>query len=51
MSESVWIDDGTNVYPVNVSTQSLQIKKNINTKLISYTLDFIFAYDKIQNVR
>lgn len=51
MSESVWIDDGTNVYPVNVNTQSLQMKKSVNEKLIAYTLDFTFAYDKIQNVR
>jgi hypothetical protein len=51
MSESVWIDDGTNVYPVNVSTESLQIKKGVNEKLIAYTLDFNFAFDKIQNIR
>ena len=51
MSESVWIDDGTNVYPVNVNTQSLQMKKGVNEKLIAYTLDFNFAFDKIQNVR
>lgn len=51
MSESVWIDDGTNVYPVNVNTNSLQMKKGVNEKLIAYTLDFTFAYDKIQNVR
>ena len=51
MSESVWIDDGTNVYPVNVNTNSLQMKKSVNEKLIAYTLDFTFAYDKIQNVR
>lgn len=51
MSESVWIDDGTNVYPVNVNTQSLQMKKSVNEKLIAYTLDFTFAYDKIQNLR
>jgi hypothetical protein len=51
MSESVWIDDGTNVYPVNVNTNSLQMKKSVNEKLIAYTLDFAFAYDKIQNVR
>jgi len=51
MSESVWIDDGTNVYPVNVNTQSLQMKKGVNEKLIAYTLDFNFAFDKIQNIR
>ena len=51
MSESVWIDDGTNVYPVNVNTESLQMKKSVNEKLIAYTLDFNFAFDKIQNIR
>lgn len=51
MSESVWIDDGTEVYPVNVNTSSLQMKKGVNEKLIAYSLDFSFAYDKIQNIR
>lgn len=51
MSESVWIDNGTNVYPVNINSSSLQIKKSVNEKLIAYTLDFNYAFDKIQNVR
>ena len=38
MSESVWIDDGTEVYPVNVNTNSLQMKKGVNEKLIAYSL-------------
>ena len=51
MSESVWIDNGTDVYPVNINSSSLQIKKSVNEKLIAYTLDFNYAFDKIQNVR
>jgi hypothetical protein len=38
LSEEVWIDNGTNVLPVRPTTNSLNIKKAVNDKLISYTL-------------
>jgi hypothetical protein len=51
MSESVWIDDGTTVSPVVIKTSSLTEKTTVNDRLIQYTFDFDYAFDKIQNVR
>lgn len=51
MSENVWIDNGTNVYPVNVTSSSVQEKTSVNDKLIQYTIEFAYAFDKIQNIR
>lgn len=51
LSESVWIDNGSNVYPVNVASSSIQEKTSVNDKLIQYTIEFAYAFDKIQNVR
>ncbi len=51
LSESIWIDNGTNVFPVNVGSSSLQEKTSVNDKLIQYTIEFNYAFDKIQNIR
>jgi len=54
LSEQVWLEklDGTDdVFPVNVTTQSLQYKTSVNDKLVQYTLNFEYAFDKINNVR
>lgn len=51
LSESIWIDNGSNVYPVNVASSSIQEKTSVNDKLIQYTIEFTYAFDKIQNVR
>lgn len=51
MSEQVWIDNGTNVFPMIIRSSSLQEKTSVNDKLIQYTLDFEYAFDKIQNIR
>ncbi len=54
LSEQVWLEklDSTgNVFPVNVTTQSLQYKTSVNDKLVQYTLNFEYAYDKINNIR
>lgn len=51
LSEEVWIDDGTDVLPVNINTKSYRFQKNVNDKLIQHTLEFSYAYDKINNVR
>lgn len=51
LSEEVWINDGSTVLPVRPATSSLTYKKNVNDKLISYTLDFEYAFDKINNIR
>lgn len=51
LSEKAWIDNGTDVLPVNVNTKSYTFKKSVNEKLIQHTLEFTYAYDKINNVR
>tara|TARA_R100001509_G_scaffold164496_2_gene142295 strand:- start:1061 stop:1426 length:366 start_codon:yes stop_codon:yes gene_type:complete len=54
LSEQVWLEklDSTgDVFPVNVTTQSLQYKTSVNDKLVQYTLNFEYAYDKINNIR
>jgi len=55
LSEQVWftkqINGTSTVLPINVKTQSLQYKTSVNDKLINYTIDFDYAYDKINNIR
>lgn len=51
LSEEVWIDNGANVLPVRPVTNSLTFKKGVNEKLISYTINFEYAFDKINNIR
>ena len=46
LSEYVWM----NGKPVNIDTSSLDFKTRIVDKLISYSLDFEYAYDEINNV-
>lgn len=51
LSEQVWFTKGSEILPLNVKTLSLQFKTSINDKLINYTLDFEYAFDKINNIR
>lgn len=51
LSEQVWIDNGTDVLAVNVNTRSYRFQKSVNEKLIQHTLEFSYAYDKINNIR
>ena len=50
LAEQVWIYNGTNTLPINLKSNTLQFKKSVNDKLISYTLSFDYAYDKINNI-
>jgi hypothetical protein len=50
LAEQVWIFDGTNTLPINLKSNTLQFKKSVNDKLISYTLSFDYAYNKINNI-
>jgi len=54
LSEQVWLKklDGTgDVFPVNVTTQQLNYKTSVNDKLVQYTINFEYAFDKINNIR
>lgn len=37
-------------YPVNIVTDSIELKTSLNDKLINYTVEFEFAYDENNNV-
>lgn len=51
LSEQVWVDNGTEVLPITLNTSSLQFKKSVNDKLINYTVDFEYAFNKINDIR
>ena len=51
LSEQVWVYDGTNTLPINLKSNTLLFKKGVNDKLISYTISFDYAYDKINNIQ
>ena len=50
LSEQVWIYDGSSTLPINLKSNTLQFKKSVNDKLISYTVSFSYAFDKINNI-
>jgi hypothetical protein len=51
LSQEVWIDNGVDILPVNPRTNSMTFKTSVNDKMINYTLEFDYAFDKINNVR
>lgn len=51
LSEQVWVDNGTDVLPISLNTKSLSFKTGVNDKLIDYTIDFEYAFDKINSIR
>lgn len=51
MSEQVWIRQNSQTLPIIPQTNSLQKKTKLNDKLIEYTMNFEFAFDKINNIR
>ncbi len=54
LSEQVWmtrLTDKEEVMPLRPKTQSLQFKTRTNDKLVNYTVEFDFAFDKINTIR
>lgn len=54
LSEQVWmtrLTDTEEVLPLRPKTQSLQFKTRVNDKLVNYTVEFDFAFDKINTIR
>ena len=54
LSEYVWMrdpDDSSSYLPLRPKTQSLQFKTRVNDKLVNYTVEFDFAFDKINTIR
>lgn len=51
LSEKVWMTKDSVVYTVTPRTNSLEYMTSLNDKMVSYTIDFDYASDAIQNVR
>lgn len=51
LSENVWIRFENKTLPIMPVTKSLDYKTSLNDKLTNYTIEFDFAFDKINNVR
>lgn len=51
LSENVWIRYEGKTLPVLPKSQTLEYKTKLNDNLINYTIEFDFAFDKINNVR
>lgn len=50
-TENVWIRYESKTLPIIPKSKSLQYKTSLNDKLINYTVEFDFAFDRINNVR
>jgi len=50
-SENVYIRYENKTLPIIPKSKSLQYKTSLNDKLINYTVNFDFAFDRINNVR
>ena len=50
LSERVWIDNGADLLPVNIKNTELDLKQSVNEKLINYTIEIEYSYDKINNI-
>jgi hypothetical protein len=51
LTEQVWVYDGTEVKPIILDTKSVQFKTSVNDKLINYTFDYSYAFNKINDIR
>ena len=51
LSEKIWLTRDSVVYPVTAVTKSVTFKTSLNDKMVDYTVEFEYAFDKIQNVR
>lgn len=51
LSERVWLEEEKQVLPATLKTESVEKKTSVKDKMVQYTFDFEYAFDKIQNVR
>ena len=51
LSRTVWAFYNGKTLPVNIKTSDISYKTRLNDKLISYSMDLEFAYDKINSIR
>ena len=52
LAEQVWINpQGTQAYPVNIMTSTIQEKTDANEKIVNYAIEFEYANDIQNNIR
>lgn len=52
MSEDVWLEkDEGDALPVIIKTESVARKTGVNDKMVQYSIDFDYAFSKINNIR
>jgi len=51
LSENVWIEIDNKTLPINIKSSSLTFKTSLNDKLIEYSIEVDYAFDKINNIR
>jgi hypothetical protein len=51
MAEKVWMRYKHHLVPVIPTSKSLKYKTHVNDKLINYSFDFDFAFDKFNLIR
>ena len=51
LSEHIWLTKDGTTYPIVPKTKSLQLKTSVNDRLVQYTIEFEYAFDKINNIR
>ena len=51
LSEYIWVIWENNTLPVIIKTKDFQYKSSLNDRLINHTVEFEFAFNKINNVR
>lgn len=55
MSQNAWIEDNSGseqeTLPIIIKTQEQKRKTSVNDKLIQYSFEFDYAFDKINNIR
>ena len=51
LSDKIWIEYNEKTLPVRLTSSNLSFKTRLDDKLINYTLELEFAFDKINNVR
>ena len=51
LSEKVWMTKDGTLYPVKIASSSFEEKTSLNDKIINYTVELEYAFDRIQNIR
>ncbi|NDG51995.1 MAG: hypothetical protein EBY39_03065 [Flavobacteriia bacterium] len=49
-SQQIWIYENSAAIPIKPITKTLDRKTNLNDRLVQYTMEFEYAFDKINNI-